>query len=449
LRIIIGLPEFSTFAGTETYTLAIATELVRLGHEVTVHAQQAGTIAAIARDRGVSVTTEPSRLPEPDAVLVQDAASAYELAERYPDARRVLIAHSDYYMLQSPPQLPGVCHAVVVLNDRVGRHLSQLATPPRLVRFHQPVDLKAFGARGGQPQRARRALILGNYLRGSAADTVAGACRDAGLEPILSGVHTTPTDTPAQAIADAEIVIGLGRCIVEAMAGRRAAYVYGVAGGDGWVTPDNYAELEADGFGGTATDLTVDRARLAADLAAWNPEMGPLNRQLAHRHHDVVAHAAELVALLRDLKPDSDGPALDHAGELARLVRLEWQSWSRYAGNLIETRTLRELLEERRVVAEGDKAELASTAAEADQRAAAIEHLRAELGQVHAELEQVRADLERATAAAESANRDRDAERARWEAFQATRRFRLAAILATPLDAMRRGRGGTNEERRS
>jgi hypothetical protein len=125
---------------------------------------------------------------------------------------------------------------------------------------------------------------------------VAAACRDAGLEPILSGVHTVPTHTPEQAIADAEIVVGLGRCVVEAMAGRRAAYVYVLPGGDGWVTPERYSALEADGFAGTASDVVIDRARLAADLAGWDPQMGPRNRQLADDHHDVAAHAAELVA---------------------------------------------------------------------------------------------------------------------------------------------------------
>jgi hypothetical protein len=65
-----------------------------------------------------------------DAVLAQDAATCYELAGRYPDAVRVFVAHSTEFCLQTPPQLSGVAHAVVALNDRVGRWLESLGWWP-------------------------------------------------------------------------------------------------------------------------------------------------------------------------------------------------------------------------------------------------------------------------------------------------------------------------------
>jgi hypothetical protein len=429
--IVLGLSDFSTFAGTETYTLTVADELVRLGHEVTIHADTAGPIAEAARARGVSVVTDPERLPAScDAVIAQDTPSAYALAERYPRARRLMVVHSEYFAVQSPPQLDGVCDAVVVLNDRVQRHVEQLAAPPPIVRLRQPVDLKRFGTRGGAPNVARRALVLGNYLRAEAADVVTEACTAAGLEPVLSGVHSTPTHTAEQAIADVEIVIGLGRCIVEAMAGRRAAYVYGIAGGDGWVTPERYADMEANGFGGTASDLAIDGVRLTADLSAWHAEMGPTNRQLAHRHHDAAAHAVELVARLQELQP-SDRPPPTHAGELARLVRLEWQSWSRYVGALNENRELRDALT---ALQETSRQELADEVGRVRGEAEAeAERLRNELATAQHDREVFAAEARRAVD-------DLAAERAGWEAFRATKRFRLAAALARPLDRNRRSR---------
>jgi hypothetical protein len=126
--------------------------------------------------------------------------------------------------------------------------------------------------------------------------------------------------------------------------------------------------------------------------------MGPRNRQLANGHHNAADHAAELVAHLRALRAD-DGPPLQHAAELARLVRLEWQSWSRYAGALEENRVLR----------------------------AALEHEQSESRRAH----------EAAAASAEAAARELTRERARVEAFRDTRRYRLAARLAAPLDRLR------------
>jgi hypothetical protein len=399
MRIVVGLHELAGFGGTETYALTVAEELQRLGHDVVVHAPVLGAVAELFADHGVPVEQDASALPaDCDAVLAQDAPSAYLLSERYPRSRRVLVAHSDFFAVQSPPQLPGVCDAVVVLSDRLGRYVEQLAGHPPIVRLRQPVDLKRFGVRGGGTGPARRVLILGNYLRGAAAELVTGACRDAGLEPVLHGEQSVPTADVEWAMADADIVIGLGRCVVEALAARRAAYVFGIAGGDGWVTAATYDQLEADGFAGTATPAVVDRRRLADDLAAWAPDMALVNRQLAEQHHSGVRHAVDLVAALRAVAPSS-APPPDEAAELARLVRVEWQSWRRYGSALAELRELREV------------------------RSA----LEAQLGTAR-------------DAARAAEHREADA-LARLAALRATRRYRLAVGLATPVDRLRRRLG--------
>jgi hypothetical protein len=391
MRILLGLHAFEQFAGTETYTVTVAEELQRLGHEAIVHSPTAGPVAEVARKLGIPVIVDRDRLPAScDAVLSQDTGSAFQLAGRYPDAVRILVVHSDYFALQSPPQIQDVCAAVVVMNDRVRRHVEHLATPLPVVRLRQPVDLRKFGVLGGIPQRAERALVLGHYLRGPAAQVVAEACRAAGLEPRLVGEPTTPTGTPEQAIADVEVVIGLGRCAVEGMAGRRAVYVYGIAGADGWVTQDSYAALEADGFGGLATPTVVDQAKLAADLSEWEPEMGTINRQLANAHHNVAEHAIALVALLRETAAGEAPPQPPTRGdELARLVRMEWQTWSRYTGALRHAGELREALR-------------------SEQRAL----------------------LEARRSGADAL--------AQLEAMRASRRYRTAMRMAAPLDTVRR-----------
>ena len=65
---------------------------------------------------------------------------------------------------------------------------------------------------------------------------------------------------------DADLVLGRGSAVVEALAEGRAAYVYGDDGGDGWVTPERYELLEADGFSGRA-EPRRDHLRAAARRA--------------------------------------------------------------------------------------------------------------------------------------------------------------------------------------
>jgi hypothetical protein len=115
------------------------------------------------------------------------------------------------------------------------------------------------------------------------------------------------------------------------MACGRAAYVWDHLGGDGWVTAATYPALEADGFGGRATDMAVDRRGLRDELASYHPDMGLVNRDLAVRHHGPRDHAQALSALLaRQTGPaPEDRTPLD---ELARLTRVSWDAERRAVG---------------------------------------------------------------------------------------------------------------------
>ena len=270
------------------------------------------------------------------------------MAALYPRAARVYVAHSRDWDPQTPPQLDGVCHAVVALNDRVRAHCEALATCPELIRLRQPIDIARFGEQASTKWRARRALVIGNYWvwgkRNPRYGIVRDACRSLDLEIDRVGLPESPTTTPETKIAEADLVIGMGRCVLEAMASARAAYVYGMAGGDGWVTPERYPVLEANGFAGTATDVLVDRDRLTEDLARFSPRMGGLNRDLAMQHHDAEPHAVELVEIFRrvERRPPPEGAPLT---ELGRLVRAQRESSGRTAAALGTSRAYRVQLE--------------------------------------------------------------------------------------------------------
>ena len=69
-----------------------------------------------------------------DVILVQDSALAYELADRWPSTPQVFRACSYVYDFQFPAQLPGTVAAVVVLNDRMARHVAALDQEHDVVR---------------------------------------------------------------------------------------------------------------------------------------------------------------------------------------------------------------------------------------------------------------------------------------------------------------------------
>ena len=387
MRLLLSAFRLGAVGGSETYLLTVADHLQALGHDVTLHATEMGAASSLARERGLRVVADDELPAACDGVFVQDGVHACLMAERFPAVPRVFVAHAVHVGIQRPPQVSDVVTAVVVLNDRIAQRFASMACEPELVRLRQPVDLLRFSPRGRLNARPRRVLLLGNYLRGDQREMIVEACAAQGLEVTQVGAHGKVSRHPEVAICDADVVLGYGRSILEGMSCGRAAYVLGDSGGDGWVTPESYPALEADGFGGSATPTIIDGERLARDLGAYEVEMGPVNRHTVSTHHGAFAHAAELVALLRRLAPCP--PADGSLAEVERLTRLQWATEARALLLDLENEALRD-------------------------------QLQAERARLEDEREQIRSH---------------------WsgiDSFKRSRRYRLAHLLGKPLDLLRR-----------
>ena len=139
--------------------------------------------------------------------------------------------------------------------------------------------------------------MLSTYLDGAPRQALDEAWGRAGVELVSLGIDEVDL-TPEVLIGTVDIVVGKGRVVLEAMSCGRPAYLYDSFGGDGWITPDSYAAIEADGFTGQLGDRGLDTDRLEADLEAYSPELGRLGREIVLRHHDARRHAHDVLDVL-------------------------------------------------------------------------------------------------------------------------------------------------------
>jgi hypothetical protein len=324
VEIVLATHGLESVGGSETYLLTVGEELQRLGHGVTIHSHTGGEMSDFAVRRGLTVAVGEERLPEScDAILVQDAGMAYALADRWPSTPQVFRACTEIYDFQFPPQLPDVVESVVVVNDRVQRRVEALDARYEIIRLHQPVDTGRFRPLVEIREQPRRAVLLGNYLAGNRSRLLTEAWEAKGVECVVVGAHGDRITEPEEVIASADIVVGRARAVLDGMACGRAVYVYDFGGGDGWVTPEAYPAMEADNFGGQATDWMPSAERLASDLDDYRPEMGLANRDLILAHHTAGDHVHELLTLFAKLTQRAQSVAAP-LRELARLVRLQW-----------------------------------------------------------------------------------------------------------------------------
>jgi hypothetical protein len=337
-------------------------------------------------------------LPEGlDLIVANTTPIALDLAAAEPSVRHVWVAHSTVSPLQMPPAAD-VAHRVVALNDRVLRWASAVAGVAPTVRLRQPVDVRRFAPRDPLPERPRRILLLGNHLSGERRAAILEIARARGIEVDQVGLPNRQVDAVEDAIGAADVVVGYGRAILEAMACGRAAYVLDRNGGDGWVTPERYPLLEADGFAGTGTDTTVTPARFAEDLEAFAPWMGAANRDLVMTGHKAQDHAAAMLEVAAGLGTPPSGE--DHAQE-----RHDLASAIRASTSIVEL--VDGLNHHVQVLAER------------------IAELERERDTLQAERDVVRAQLDQRDADAEWAHR-----------FRGSRRFRVTQALLRPLDRL-------------
>ena len=414
MRFVLANRHLLATGGTEVHLVMLGEQLQRLGHEVLLYAPELGPFADHARRRGLDVVGSVRELPETcDVTFAQDGIVVYDLAERYPDALSVFRICGDIADFQLPPQLQAVVDLVVVLSDRYERLARACAERVPVLRLRLPVDVDRLVPLGAIRERPERAVVLGNY--GERDQLVIDVWGSHGIEVRRVGGSTESYEV-AEALADADIVVGKSRAVLDAMACGRAVYVFDIFGGDGWVTPELYAALEADHFAGQATDRVIDAAALAGDLSGYRREMGTVNRDLVLQHHRARDHTIALLAAIDEREPQERSPA--PLRELARLTALQW-SWELTAR---EFRSMfwpmrEHVVRTERVSARAGEAarELARDRDHARARADALEAQLADARSAAGEVAALRAELE-----------EREA---RIEAMRSTRAWRLASVF--------------------
>jgi hypothetical protein len=418
MRVLVAMQRFQYVGGTETYVLTVAEQLQRLGHQVGIYAAELGDMALLARDRAVDVTQDPDELVTPDVVLSQDAVLAYELAGRWPGVRQVFVHHSPIFEPQLPPLVPGVVDTVVVMSERFRERLDALDAKFRLARLRQPIDTERLVPRSTPRPEPRRALLLGNTLAGETRQLIVDTWAEQGLEVVQVGMGATPTLHPEAEIEAADIVVGRGRAVLDAMSCGRPAYLYDEFGADGWVTAQTYGAMESGAFAGQAfPDVIVDADRLREDLAAYDPGMGHVNRTLVMKHHQARMHVQALVGLFREVSERAaDAPPVTAARELSRLTRLRWRAESELNGLRGSFATQQARLDEERSAMHR---ELQAAVEEREAARAEVTSLQEQLRVAWEDRVRLDAELVAERARHRATARRRDRARARGRAFKA------------------------------
>ena len=308
MRIVIATVGLGARGGVHSYLDAILGELTALDHAVHVVAPEFGRPEAIA-SAGATAHTRFEDVPRPvDGIIAFVDHCALEARAAFPEAPLLAVTHGPWYAQDAPAADAEPCAAVAMSDLSLARlrgsRMVEHGVP--LVRLTQPAELGAPAPAGAGtlPETPRLAVVVAHRLR-SRREPLLAALADRGIAvSVLGGAEQD--DDALRHIRAADIVIGIGRVVLEGMTNGRACLVLGQVGGGAWLTPETYADFESTGFV-LGDGLGAPPEQFGALLDGYRPEMGRAGRELAHRHHAPAQHAARLVELLREA-PAPRGP---------------------------------------------------------------------------------------------------------------------------------------------
>jgi glycosyltransferase involved in cell wall biosynthesis len=286
MKILLGNNTLSMLAGSETWMLTLATQLVKMGHDVTAFSPDLGLIATKLEAMGVKCVKE---LVSENGVKAFD----YVLDEDKSKFDVVICAHYQitkyiHSMLPSTPII-GVIHGIIHKNEQTGEiypehpvtefKIDQYVAVSEEIQgilkqvynidsviIRNFIDLDRFKKTKINPT-PRKFLVNSNYW--GVEDEINKIIKEVsvhyGAELYGIGVNFASTFEVEEIIKDVDIVIGMGRSVLEGIAMGKLGICHGRWGTGGVINPGNIFKIRERNFSG--------RSELPSTVLATSQEL--------------------------------------------------------------------------------------------------------------------------------------------------------------------------------
>ncbi len=273
MRILLSNNHLEKVGGTENYTYALAVELLRRGHKVEYFTFHKGEISDKLEELGVKYMSRKSY----DLILANHRSTVRRLCYK---GHIIQTCHGVFHILEQPSR---TADALVAVTNEIADHLRHLGRKSQVIL--NGVDCRRFYPQ--TPLSPKLQTVLSLCQSDKANAVIEACCNRLGLELIKCNKHVDNLWEIEKLINRADLVIGIGRSLYDAMACGRCVISYDhraymlTGMGDGYLTPSNIDESIYCNCSGRGKCGRMTESMLMEELAKYNPEDGERNRQYA------------------------------------------------------------------------------------------------------------------------------------------------------------------------
>lgn len=280
MKILLGTHYLAKTGGTECYTYAIAQELIRRGHEVEYYAIVKGDTSK----RLEAIGAKPMNGSKYDLILANHTTIVPKVS-RF--GYTIQTCHGVIPDLEQPSPL---ANEHVAVSQEVAYHLKSKGFTPIAI-IHNGIDCERFKPTNDVSNNLQTVLSLCQGER--AHNFVRRCCEIAGYNFIKADKFKDNVWDIERLINQADLVVGLGRSIYDAMACGRAALIYdfrdyyGRPYADGMVTPESIAQSICFNCNGKALNRAFNEQTFIAEMQKYNQRLAAWSRQYVVENLDI------------------------------------------------------------------------------------------------------------------------------------------------------------------
>lgn len=300
MRILTGNNHLQKTGGTENFTFALSVELKRLGHEVEYFTFEKGEISDKLEDAGIPFMSHN----EYDLILVNHNTVVEYL---WPYGYIIQTCHGTVPDLEQPSPF---ADRFVCVTEEVRIHLQNKGLKADVIL--NGIDCNRFAPHVTIHSQLTSVLSLS---QSDELNTfIKSCCENIGVSFMSCNKFTDNVWEIENDINKADLVVGIGRSLYDAMACGRCiisydnrSYVNGSIG-DGYITSDNIEKSIWYNCSGRGLHKTFTKEEFIAELKKYNPSDGQWAREYALEHLNVaitVQHYLSLYSLHEQTEEDS------------------------------------------------------------------------------------------------------------------------------------------------
>lgn len=328
LNILLGNNTLAMLAGSESWTLTLALALKRLGHNVECFSPELGIIAEQLREAGIKchdriynsgvrpfsfVLEEESRY-EYDAIIANHNHIVAFLRERFPKTPIISTIHGIIHfmddrgkqvMAPEHPALESGVQQFISVSEEVQDKLKEDYELDSLI-LRNFIDTKHFKPGKKFNKKPKQILFNSNYhsVGDPEVEIIREVAKHFKAKLVAVGQNFSTSDDPMNEMRASDIVIGMGRSVLEGLSAGKLGICFGRWGNAGVIHEGNIDEIRRFNFSGRSSGGTQMTAQelIAQINSTYSKKTLEWGRNYILREHNADRAAEFFVNMIKELK---------------------------------------------------------------------------------------------------------------------------------------------------